>query len=327
VNALSHNLRLTVLGYAFDTKKAVRERDATDRYLLRNQDAIKRNTLATVPSEYPFPELKDRKSQSVTTPSSNQVITGDAEDEIPDADTSNLTLKERIEMLATERGTMVLQVDLDPTKKVPLFKLGTDGKAMILESDFQVLLHKLHLNDSTVLSISFRETMRSSLCCKDEPRSENFTKLSIALLFNTSITDIDLYFVNMRDINLIELCAAFSTCINLRTLNLGMNKLSTTGVIELASMIESHPSLRVIKLEEQNGVGVGPVAEKHLINALSQNNHITNLAYTFRDALNRDYADKFLLRNASLSKQPQYTFTAPVYPHPECGTRKVPNGN
>jgi len=322
-------LRLTVLGYAFDTKKAVRERDATDRYLLRNQDAIKRNTLVTVPSEYPFPEIKHRKSKSVAAlSSSNQVKTGDAEDEIPDADTSNLNLKERKEMLATERGTMVLQVDLDPTKKVPLFKLGSDGKAMIPESDFQILLHKLHLNDSTVSSISFRETMRSSLCSKDEPRSENFTKLSIALLFNTSITDIDLYFVNMRDINLIDLCAAFSTCINLRTLNLGMNKLSTTGVIELAGMIESHPSLRVIKLEEQNGVGVGPVAEKHLINALSQNNRITNLAYTFRDALNRDYADKFLLRNASLSKQPQtISFTAPVYPYPECGTRKVPNGN
>ena len=164
------------------------------------------------------------------------------------------------------------------------------------EQDFEELINNLRLKVKSLTEIVYYNT---NIFIK---REDNFLRLFGALYENVNITRVELVNVSMKDSDCIILMEALTTCISLEILNLESNELTNYGIELIGNMIENHPSLRELRIENQR-MAVGIEAERALVNGLSQNKNITKLSYTFIDSFVAVLGDQYIRRNFDILRQ------------------------
>ena len=128
---------------------------------------------------------------------------------------------------------------------------------------------------------------------KDE---NNFDVLAGFLRNNNSITNLEMANVNMRTRNAIPLLIALATCPSLKSINLEFNHLGTPAILQLAQLMEYHPSLVEINFGRQYDT-IAVEGERAIANALSQNSSILQIDYKFRDKEVAAFVESALRRN------------------------------
>ena len=128
-----------------------------------------------------------------------------------------------------------------------------------------------------------------------------FHTLASRLNKNTTIEDIFLINVHMRDDHCLILMNVLPTCTSLKKLNIESNKLTAVGLLAIANLIKVHPSLEEIRFDNQRSVGDRDV-ERELVAAMNINTRISKLSYTFKDPTNQNFINGFLKRNSELKR-------------------------
>ena len=156
-------------------------------------------------------------------------------------------------------------------------------------------------------------------------KPEYFQKLAKGLKDNKYVTNVELANTAMKDSHCLEVVEALKTTKNLEKLNMESNVITGIGIKAIAAMIEKHPALKELRIENQKNV-LGTPAERAVANALSQNWMILKLSFSCRDRSVGVWVDKFMQRNNDVirrerikdnSEMEQVPYPFPVVDAPE----------
>ena len=166
------------------------------------------------------------------------------------------------------------------------------------------LISRLHNKDSWLKEISITT-----------PFADNslWFEFADALKNNDNITSIIIANANLDDISCLLLIPSFATCIKLRRLALVNNHLTSVSITAIATMIETHPSVQELYLNNQttnessakteSSNESSLYGEESIANMMSQNKDILKISYDFKSSFIAKYASKFLKRNILYNKQ------------------------